>query len=129
MIESINKHILLSQLWLFILLNMIFRDIHEIFYPPTIQELMGGTFNGQEIPEWLMLIGGFMVLLPINMVFISRVVKRVYSRRFNLIIAPFSLISILMNGTRDMDDVLFVVVKSITLISIFVIALKWKESK
>lgn len=108
---------------------MIFRDIHEIFYPPTIQELMGGTFNGQEIPEWLMLIGGFMVLLPINMVFISRVVKRVYSRRFNLIIAPFSLISILMNGTRDMDDVLFVVVKSITLISIFVIALKWKESK
>lgn len=127
MIESINKNILLSQLWLFMLLNMIFRDIHEIFYPPTIKELMGGTFNGQEIPEFLMLIGGFMVLLPISMVLISRILKRGINRWFNLIIAPFSLIAILVNGVRDMDDILFVIVKSITLIIIYVVALKWKE--
>lgn len=127
MIESINKNILLSQLWLFMLLNMIFRDIHEIFYPPTIKELMGGTFNGQEIPEFLMLIGGFMVLLPISMVLISRILKRGINRWFNLIIAPFSLIAILVNGVRDMDDILFVIVKSITLIIIYIVALKWKQ--
>ena len=126
MIESINKNILLSQLWLFMLLNMIFRDIHEIFFPPTIQELMGGTFNGQEIPEALMLIGGFMVLLPISMVLLSRILKRSINRRINFVIVPFSLIAILANGVRDMDDVLFVIVKSITLIAIFIIAYKWK---
>ncbi len=126
MIDSINKNILLSQLWLFMVLNMIFRDIHEIFYPPTIQELMGGTFNGREIPEALMLFGGFMILLPISMVLLSRILKRSINRRVNFVIAPFSVIAILANGIRDMDDILFVFVKSVTLIVIFIVAYKWK---
>jgi len=127
MIDSINKQILLSQLWLFMLLNMVFRDIHEFFSPGTIQEAMTGVFNGVEITESLMLIGGFMVEIPILMVLVSRLLKRKTNRWLNLILAPLNAVMIIQNGVRDMDDIFFVILKVIALTSIFIIALRWKE--
>ena len=58
----------LSTLWIFYLLNTIFRDIHEFIEPGLIEKVMTGTFNGTQITENLLLLGGFMAEVPIAMV-------------------------------------------------------------
>lgn len=47
--RRLNPHILLSALWLFILLNVIFRDIHQLVLASNIEMLLTGHYNGIEI--------------------------------------------------------------------------------
>ena len=41
----------LSTLWIFVLLNIIFRDIHEFFRPGLLEEMMTGVVNGTQVTE------------------------------------------------------------------------------
>ena len=52
----------LSTLWIFVLLNVIFRDIHEFIKAEFIQEILTGVVHGTQITEGLMLI--MMRLIP-----------------------------------------------------------------
>lgn len=63
----------LSTLWIFFLLNTIFRDIHEFIEPGFIEKAMTGTFNGTQITEHLLLLGGFVAQVPISMVLSSSI--------------------------------------------------------
>jgi hypothetical protein len=55
----------LSALWLFILLNIIFRDLHQLAMRPFLEMLLTGYYNGVEVTEELMLLGGFLPEVPI----------------------------------------------------------------
>ena len=74
--RRLDPHILLSALWLFILLNIIFRDIHQFVLASHIEMLLTGHYNGIEITEGLMLLGGFLVQVPIAMVLFSLLLTR-----------------------------------------------------
>ena len=45
----------LSALWIFFLLNMLFRDIHELFRPGLLEEMMTGIVNGTHITDQALL--------------------------------------------------------------------------
>lgn len=68
---TIDTRTKLSALWLFILLNIIFRDIHQFVLASHLEMLLTGYYNGMEITEELMLLGGFLVQIPIAMVLFS----------------------------------------------------------
>ena len=68
-----DKKALLSTLWIFVLLNMIFRDIHEFFRLGLLEEMMTGVVNGTQVTEEVMLIGAIMVEIPIVMVLLSQI--------------------------------------------------------
>ncbi len=129
MIEALKKQVLLSHLWIFLILNHLFQGLHEMFNPPTLNELLTGTFNGTVITEELMLIGGFMSEFLILPVLLSRILKRTYNRMFNLIFAPINLILLLLNGVRDLDDIFFLTIQALTLLVIFVIVFRWKKEQ
>ena len=76
---------LLSTLWIFFLLNIIFRDIHEFFRPGLIEEMMTGIFNGTQVTNGMLLVGGIMIEIPISMVLLSRVLKYRLNRWANII--------------------------------------------
>ncbi len=46
--RRLDLHILLSALWLFMLLNIIFRDIHQFVLASHIEMLLTGHYNGVE---------------------------------------------------------------------------------
>ena len=75
-----ETHIKLAALWLFILLNIIFRDLHQFVMPGFLETVMTGHFNGMEITPELMLIGGIVVSVPISMVPLSLLLKRRFAR-------------------------------------------------
>ena len=118
---------LLSTLWIFVLFNMIFRDLHEFGRPGFLEEIMTGVVNGVQITEGLMLIGGIMAEIPISMVLLSRVLKYRVNRWANIIAGAITIAMIINNGVKDLDDIFFTAIEVVALILIVWCAGKWKK--
>ena len=78
--DTVHPKLKLSALWLFTLLNVIFRDIHQMTMKSHLEMLLSGYYNGMEVTEELMLIGGMVLEIPIAMVLFSLLLKRKYNR-------------------------------------------------
>ena len=120
---------LLSTLWIFVLFNMIFRDLHEFGRPGFLEEIMTGIVNGVQITEELMLLGGIMAEVPISMVLLSRVLKYRVNRWANIIAGAITMAFVINNGARDLDDVFFAAIEVIALSVIVWCAWKWRRQK
>lgn len=122
---NIKKETLLSTLWIFVLLNMIFRDIHQLGKMSFIQEILTGTVNGIEITEELMLLGGFLAEIPILMVLMSRVLNNKANKWVNTIAGVItSLVLLSALPSADLDDIFFMVIEVTAILVIIIIA--WK---
>lgn len=97
----------LSTLWIFVLLNVIFRDIHELFRPGLLQEMMTGIINGVQVTEGTLLMGGVMIEILIAMVILSRILKDRVNRWANIIVGAIAIPFIVSAGANDMDDIFF----------------------
>ena len=125
---AIDMKALLSTLWIFFLLNMIFRDIHDFFRPGLLEEMMTGIVNGTQITDEVMLIGGIMVEIPISMVLLSRVLTYQLNRWANIIAGAMTIAVTIGMGQNDLDDVFFTTVEVISLSAIVLCAWKWKQN-
>lgn len=123
---GIDRQVLLSTLWLFVLLNMIFRDIHEIGTVEFLEQAMTGAFNGTVITDELLLVAGIVLELPIAMVLFSRILKYRINRWFNIITAVIMMFAVISsNLAPDLDDVFFAAVETLALIFIAWQAWSW----
>ena len=118
---------LLSTVWIFVLFNMIFRDLHEFGRPGFLEEIMTGIVNGVQITEGLMLLGGIMAEIPISMVLLSRVLKYRINRWANIIAGAITIVLVINNGARDLDDVFFATIEVLSLSLIVWCAWKWHK--
>ena len=116
---------LLSTLWIFVLFNIVFRDIHEILRPGFLEEVMTGTVNGIQMTEGFLLLGGMMLEIPIAMVLLSRVLPYRANRWANIIAGPIAIALIVFGGPSDLDDVFFAIIEVVTLLLIVWYAWKW----
>lgn len=117
----------LSTLWIFFLLNMIFRDIHEFVEPGFIAEIMTGTSNGNPITEQMLLLGGVMIEIPIAMVLLSRLLPYRANRWANITVAVIYLALILFFGSTDLDDTFHLIVESVALLCVIALAWRWRQ--
>ncbi len=115
----------LSFLWIFVLFNMLFRDMHDLFRSGVLQQMQSGVVDGVTITEELMLISVFVVEIPIVMVFLSCVLRQRVNRLANVIVAHLTNLLTFTYGARDMDDIFFMVVVMAALLSIATLAWKW----
>ncbi len=117
---KIKAQTLLSTLWIFILFNMILRDLHEFPTEGYIEELIA-----LKLSEKVMLFYGFMVEIPILMVLFSRLLNDTANKWANIIAASITLLGILSTlPAGDMDDVFFASMSSAVLLAIILVA--WK---
>ncbi len=123
--QKIKPQTLLSTLWVFILLNMVFRDLHQLGKQGFIEEIMTGVVNGVEITDELMLIGGFLAEIPILMVLLSRILNNKVNKWANIAASVITMI-VLSSGiaSADMDDVFFMIIELAAFLAI--IAISWK---
>ena len=118
--RKIESQALLSTLWIFVLFNMIFRDLHQFANEGFIEELMS-----QKIKEELVLVFGFILEIPIAMVLLSRILNDKVNKWANTVASIITLLGLLSTlPSADMDDVFFTIVESAALFAIIVIA--WK---
>jgi len=123
--DTIDMKALLSTLWIFVLLNVIFRDIHEFFRPGLIEEIISGTVKGVEITQSMMLLAGVLLELAILMVIGARVLPHRFNRPANMVMAPLMIASIIANGMNDLDDYFFAAVEIAALLTIIWLAWRW----
>jgi hypothetical protein len=102
-IDRIERRALLSALWIFVLLNFIFRDLHEIVKDDFLADALNGIYDGREVTEAMFLLGGIIVEVPIAMMLIAWTLPIRVNRWANVVVAPlFGLI--LIGSAGDLDD-------------------------
>jgi hypothetical protein len=119
----------LSTLWLFVLLNVIFRDIHELFRPGLLEQMMTGTVNGVQMTEGTLLVAGIMLEIPIAMVLLSRVLEYRVNRWANIIAGAIAIPLVIGIGPKDLDDMFFATIEVVALALIIWFAGKWSEGE
>lgn len=127
-LSHLDKKAKLSSLWVFIFLNMIFRDLHEFGRAGFLEEMMTGVVNGVQITDGLMLIGGIMIAIPLLMIPLIQFLNFRANRLTNLIIGVVQFLSVIGNNMApDPDDVLFAVIELVALLLIIRLAWNWTE--
>lgn len=117
----------LSTMWIFVLLNVIFRDIHELFRPGFLEEMMTGIVNGVQLTEEFMLLAGILLEIPIAMVLLSRVLEYRVNRWANIIAGAITIAFIFANRPKDLDDMWFYAIEVVALLLIIWYAWKWSK--
>ncbi|MEL6958734.1 MAG: DUF6326 family protein [Pseudomonadota bacterium] len=124
---SIDTRTQLSALWLFILLNIIFRDIHQFVLASHLEMLLTGYYNGIEITEELMLLGGVLVQVPIAMVLFSLLLVRRIGRPVTIVAALLTTGTLLSTAPGDMDDTFFLAIELAAIVAILWTAWTWTD--
>jgi hypothetical protein len=126
--EQLKTRLTLFALWLFVLLNIIFRDIHQLTLKSHLEMLLTGYFNGMEVTDAIMLGGALIVNAPISMLLVSLLAKRRLSKGLNLAAATILTLSFFASPPTDMDDIFHLTVELIAIAAIVFTVIKWKES-
>ncbi len=129
MLKAASVHDLrptLSMLWLFAILNIIFRDIHEFTMASTLNEILSGTVNGNPMSETVLLFGALAVELLLLGFLLTTVLPPRWSRTLNLILLPIAIIGMFFIPPADPDDFFFAVVELCTFIVAFFLAWRWE---
>lgn len=128
-ISTLNQKAKLSTAWIFVFLNVIFRDIHELLRSGLLEEMLSDVVNGVPMTQETLLIAGIMLEISSMMVLLSRILTYRINRWANIIIGVLTIVSILVVGNiGDMDDVFFATVEVIALLYIIVSAWQWKPN-
>ena len=114
-----------STLWIFMLLNVIFADIHGLLKPGFLEEIMTGTVNGTQMTEGLLLLGAVMIEVPIAMVLLSRVLKYRVNRWVNIIAGAMTIALVINNRPAAPDQIFFATIEVVTMLLIVWYAWKW----
>ena len=126
--ERANTRTVLSTLWIFVLLNLFAKDIHELGRPGMLKQIMTGVVDGVTITEELMLLGGVMFEIPILMVLLSQILPYKINRRANIGGGALTImIEVYSNLNPDLDNVFFLVIKILALLGVIWVAWKWKN--
>lgn len=111
----------LSSLWVFVLFNMLFRDIHEFARPGAIEEFMA-----MEVAEGLLLASGIVLSLFISMIVLTRVLPAGPARWANVTVAVVAIASMFASPPGDLDDMWFFAVEILALLAIIGLAGTWR---
>ena len=118
----------LSTLWIVVLFNMLFRDIHEFARAGFLEEMLAMTSNGAQIPEGLLLAAAIVLEIPIVMIFLTQVFNVKVNRWANLIAAVFMIVAIVSNNLApDLDDLFYVVFECAALLLVIWYAWRWSN--
>lgn len=117
----------LSALWLFILLNIIFRDIHQYVLASHLEMLLTGFYNGIEVTDELMLLGGVLVQIPIAMVLFSLLLTRRVGRPVTIGAAIITTGTLLSTAPTDLDDTFHLIIELVAMVAIVWTAWTWTD--
>ena len=113
-----DPRVLLSALWVFFLMNIIFRDIHQFLSPGYMDWVIAGEMFGQKITNELLLYGGIAVEVMIAMVLLPHLLPRRALRIVNTGAVLFTSGLVLYTPPIDPDDVFFLVIGLASLLAI-----------
>ena len=126
--RDVDEGTQLFALWLFILMNIVFRDLHEFAKKDFLEMLLTGTYNGIQITEELLLLGGVLSLVPISMLVVSLLLERRFAKPLTFGAAFIQTVTMLSSPPGDLDDILHLSVELLAMAAILRIAWRWRAA-
>ncbi len=122
-IEEMQWRNILSGLWLYFLLNILFRDVHEFLRTGYLEQVISGVVFGNRLTEEILLYSAFAIQIPLLMTVLSRVMSDSINRWSNIMASIVMFVTIVVfNRNPDLDDIVFSVVEALALVAICYIA-------
>lgn len=127
-----NRKIVLSTVWIFVLMNMIYADILGMLKPGYLENL---EKLSKELSSETVLVFSFLMEIPILMILLSRILKRKANRIANFIGAPLSILWVIVPslisslGSTPLSYVFFASVESIAMLFIIWYAYQWPKTE
>lgn len=114
----------LSTLWIVVMFIMVFADILTFIRPGTFEEI------GEQNITDVMLVGFAVVLMiPIAMIFLSRVLKYSANRWANIIAAVITIVWVVGGGTTYPHYIFFATIEVVVMLLIIWYAWKWPKQE
>ena len=120
---------ILSTLWIFVLFNITFLDIHGILKPGFLEEVMTGFVGGVQMTQGLLLLGAIMMEIPIAMVLLSRVLNYRINRWANIIAGVTTIAGVIGNSSTDLDTIFVGTTVVVAMLLIIWYAWKWPKQE
>lgn len=114
----------MSSLWVFVLLNMLFRDIHEFARPGAIEEFMS-----MDVAEGVLLVSGVVLTVFISMIVLTRVLPYRATRWGNIVVSVVAIGGMVANPPGDLDDIWFFAVELAAIAGIIALAWTWHPER
>lgn len=112
----------LSTLWISVMFIMVFADILSFVRPGTFEEIAE-----QQITDGLLLVFAVMIVIPIAMIFLSRVLKHRANRWANIIAAAITILWVIGGGSTYPHYIFFATIEVVCMLLIVWYA--WKLPK
>ena len=122
--NQLRTAFLLSSLWIFVFLNMLIRDVHEMIRPGFVQEVMTGAINGTPITPELLFGAALVLQIPLAMIALSPLLSLRKMRWANGVASVIFGLLVIISDRNDMDDIVHAMSQMIALGMIAVIALR-----
>lgn len=116
----------LSTLWIFVLLNMIFADIVGFMNPGALEEIIAGAV-GFEITQEILLVFSVLLEIPIAMIFLSRILKYRINRWVNIVASLITILFVIGGGSMYLSYLFFATVKVACMLFMIWYVLTWRS--
>ena len=128
--KTIDRKVILSTLWIFVMLNYLYCDVLGLIDPVLLTQYVTGNVNALEINENFLFAGAIMMEIPIAMVLLSRILNYRVNRWANIIAGSFKTIVMILTmfvGTPTMYYLFFGIIEIAT--TSFIVWYAWKWPK
>lgn len=112
----------LSTLWISVMFIMVFADILSFIRPGIFEEIAE-----QQITDGLLLVFAVMIVIPIAMIFLSRVLKPTVNRWANIIAAAITILWVIGGGSTYPHYIFFAAIE--TACMLLIVWYAWKLPK
>lgn len=124
--------ILLSKIWVFLSLNYILCDLLSNMEKSVLRMLLEGNVGGVPMTEGMLLFAGVSLEIPILMILLSTILPYKTNRIINVVAAILMIVyqlgSFFFGSDVTLHYTFFSAVEILANSSIFILALKWKQS-
>lgn len=122
-----DRRAILSTLWIFLLFNIFFADFQWLITSGAIEEILSGTVRGYEMTASMLLFAAIVHEIPVLMIFLSRILKRIANRWLNISMGALNLFFVVSSGWTTPDQIFFKVFMTISMVLVIWYAWTWPK--
>jgi len=125
----LDRRVLFSTLWIFVMLNYLYADVLSLMDPVLLPQWVEGEVDGMTITRPFLLVAAVVMEVPILMVLFARILPPRANRAANMFAAAFKTLVVaasLCVGNPNMHYLFFASIEIVCTVAIFVLAWRWR---
>lgn len=118
-----DRRAVISSLWIVVLLNILFRDMHELLRQGSYEQ-----WQALQVTDATLLASGIALSGFISMIVLTRVLPHRGARISNLVVPVVAALGMVTADVHDLDDVWFLAVELVAVAAIVWLAWTWRSA-